>query len=98
MLMKAITLRRTKSDKVDGKPILELPIKEEHTINLDLSLSERQLYNEIHKTGKEVFETLKRSGLVLAKFASLLKAILMMRQACLHRGMVKFNKDEFLRG
>jgi SNF2 family DNA or RNA helicase len=97
-LMKGITLRRVKTDLIDGRPILELPKRSEHVMTLELNTTERQTYDRIHQAGKHVFETLREKGHVLTQFAMILKAVLMMRQACLHPQLAKWDEKEFLGG
>ena len=93
LLMKVFTLRRTKADIVDGKPIIQLPPRTEEIRLLQLDSKERKLYDEVHRRGKLFFESLKAGGLdaVMKNYIQILTAILMMRQACLHPSMVKLN-------
>ena len=93
--MKGITLRRTKDDKIDGIPLLSLPQKYTHVIMLDFSPSERLLYDKIHAKGKIVFEALKsQAGGSFKNYVNILRAILLMRQACLHPNLLKFDVDD----
>jgi SNF2 family DNA or RNA helicase len=92
ILMKGITLRRVKTDIVDGKPILVLPPKVDEIRYLVMNEKERQLYDKVHKAGKAMFESLKASGTVMKNYVNILRAILMMRQACLHPSLVKYQE------
>jgi SWI/SNF-related matrix-associated actin-dependent regulator of chromatin subfamily A3 len=92
ILMKGITLRRVKTDIVDGKPILVLPPKTDEIRYLVMNEKERQLYDKVHKAGKAMFESLKASGTVMKNYVNILRAILMMRQACLHPSLVKYQE------
>jgi SNF2 family DNA or RNA helicase len=96
--MKGITLRRVKTDQIDGKPILSLPDKDEKVILLELSDKDRVFYDKIHNAGKRVFDSLRAQGSVLTQYTMILKAILLMRQACLHPSLAKFDEDEFIAG
>lgn len=89
ILMKGITLRREKDDLIDGKPIITLPERKEMTMLLDLEPSEREIYDRVHAAGRMFFERLRDKGQVMNHYVTILKAILMMRQACLHPSLVK---------
>jgi SNF2 family DNA or RNA helicase len=93
--MRGITLRRIKTDIIDGKPILSLPPRHERIIILAFQPAERELYNKIHQKGREIFENIQLNGTADANFANLLTAILRMRQACLHPSLVTYNENEF---
>lgn len=94
-LMRGITLRRVKTDLIDGKPILNLPARHERVVILELTPSERSLYDRIHQQGRKMFENLKSKGKVMSNFAMILKSILLMRQACLHPSLVKYEENMF---
>jgi SNF2 family DNA or RNA helicase len=95
-LMRGITLRRVKTDLIDGKPILSLPDRKERVVMLELTPSERNLYDRIHQQGRKMFENLKSKGTVMSNFAMILKSILLMRQACLHPSLVKYDENMFI--
>ncbi|KAJ3273492.1 hypothetical protein HDV01_004412 [Terramyces sp. JEL0728] len=88
-LMKGLTLRRTKNELVDGKPLITLPEKLDTVLMLDMAPFEREKYNRIHERGKAIFESLKENGTVMKNYIMILKSILLMRQACLHPDLVK---------
>ncbi|KAI8896747.1 SNF2 family N-terminal domain-containing protein [Globomyces pollinis-pini] len=96
-LMKGITLRRTKNDMVDGKPLISLPPRTEQTILLDLNNKERVMYDKIHSFGRKVFEGLRQKGNISNRFFQILNAILLMRQACLHPKLFNFDESAMLR-
>jgi SNF2 family DNA or RNA helicase len=97
-LMRGIALRRIKTDLIDGKPIVSLPPREERVIMLELNPSERVLYDRIHTRGKKIFEAIRVQGSIVFSYAKILKAILLMRQACLHPNLVKFDEDTLTEG
>jgi SNF2 family DNA or RNA helicase len=88
-LMKLVTLRRMKDTLVDGKPILDLPNKSEETVILELTPTEREYYDNIHKRAKNYFEDLLKTKNVMKNYVNLLEAILRMRQAATHRRLIK---------
>lgn len=50
--MKCITLRRTKSSQVDGRPLVSLPEKRVRVEYLELSQSKRQEYELAYQEGR----------------------------------------------
>lgn len=64
-LMKSITLRRTKDQKIDGQAILDIPPKFDDTVLLELDPMERSLYDKMHQRAKKVLSGLQSSGTVV---------------------------------
>lgn len=94
ILMKGITLRRTKNDMIDGKPILSLPERYEEVRYLQLAADERETYDKVHRHGKMMFDIYKASETGEKSYMSILQAVLLMRQACLHLSLVKLDSIE----
>ena len=61
-LMKSITLRRTKDQKIDGQAILDIPPKFDDTVLLELDPSERTLYDKMYTRAKKLLSGLQSSG------------------------------------
>ena len=51
-LMKVIALRRTKTQLIDGKPIVQLPEKSIFMNYIELSPEERDIYTAVSEKGK----------------------------------------------
>lgn len=51
-LIRSITLRRTKTSKVKGKPVLELPERKVLIQHVTLTEEERRIYESVKKEGK----------------------------------------------
>jgi SNF2 family DNA or RNA helicase len=83
-LMKSITLRRTKDQKIDGKSILDIPPKFDNTVVLELDPAERSLYDKMHERAKKVLSGLQSSGTVMKNYVHVLEMILRLRQICAH--------------
>ena len=45
-------MRRTKTQQVDGKPLVELPERQVFVQPVELSLEERELYDSMAKEGR----------------------------------------------
>lgn len=53
-MMRIVAMRRTKTQKVNGKPLVELPDRQLFIQPVELSLEERKLYDSMAKEGKLV--------------------------------------------
>lgn len=52
-LVKNITLRRTKTSKIKGKPVLELPERKVFIQHITLSDEERKIYQSVKNEGRD---------------------------------------------
>ncbi|KAF9387285.1 hypothetical protein BGX21_000615 [Mortierella sp. AD011] len=93
-LMKVITLRRTKSQMVDGQPLLALPTRTDHKRILELSLNERQLYQRMESRAKQTVDQIVQENKIMKSYAHILQAILKLRQICAHFALVKNMGDD----
>uniref|UniRef100_A0A8C4V0U1 Helicase like transcription factor n=1 Tax=Falco tinnunculus TaxID=100819 RepID=A0A8C4V0U1_FALTI len=83
-LIRSITLRRTKTTKVKGKPILELPERRVLIQYVTLTEEERQIYQSVKKEGKAAISGFFSEGTVLTHYADILGVLLRLRQLCCH--------------
>ncbi|NXN30303.1 HLTF factor, partial [Nycticryphes semicollaris] len=83
-LIRSITLRRTKTSKVKGKPVLELPERKVLIQYVTLTEEERQIYRSVKKEGKAAISRFFSEGTVLAHYADVLGVLLRLRQLCCH--------------
>ncbi|KAH8554892.1 SNF2 family N-terminal domain-containing protein [Umbelopsis sp. PMI_123] len=84
ILMKAISLRRTKDGTIDGKPLLVLPARRVHITHVEFSEDERNFYDYVSAKVQAKFSKYLDSGTVMKHYSSVLVMILRLRQACLH--------------
>lgn len=73
--------------QVDGKRLVELPRKTISMHYVELTPEDRELYDKVEESGKEVIERFMRSGTVLQNYATVLQIILRLRQICNHSGL-----------
>ncbi|KFP82457.1 Helicase-like transcription factor, partial [Apaloderma vittatum] len=83
-LIRSITLRRTKTSKVKGKPVLDLPERKVLIQHVTLTEEERQIYQSVKTEGKAAISRYFREGTVLAHYADILGVLLRLRQLCCH--------------
>ncbi|NXS96035.1 HLTF factor, partial [Jacana jacana] len=83
-LIRSITLRRTKTSKVKGKPVLKLPERKVLIQYVVLTEEERHIYQSVKKEGKAAISRFFRAGTVLAHYADVLGVLLRLRQLCCH--------------
>ncbi|KAM5292811.1 LOW QUALITY PROTEIN: helicase-like transcription factor [Ctenodactylus gundi] len=83
-LIKSITLRRTKTSKIKGKPVLELPERKVFIQHITLSDEERKIYQSVKNEGKATIGRYFNEGTVLAHYADVLGLLLRLRQICCH--------------
>ncbi|CAO3660491.1 unnamed protein product [Rhizopus microsporus] len=84
VLMKAISLRRSKKAVIDGRPILDLPERNVHMTYVDFSPDERTHYDFVNARAQARFTRYMQAGTVMKNYSSILVLLLRLRQACLH--------------
>lgn len=84
VLMKAISLRRSKRALIDGRPILDLPERNVHMTHIDFTDDERVHYEYVNQRAQARFNKYLRQGVVMKKYSSVLVLLLRLRQSCLH--------------
>ncbi|KAG0264464.1 hypothetical protein DFQ27_001201 [Actinomortierella ambigua] len=88
-LMKAICLRRSKKDQVDGKPILSLPPRIVTMTNVTFSPDEAAFYNALESRTVDRFNSYVKAGTVMKNYTNVLVLLLRLRQACCHPHLIK---------
>ncbi|ETE68105.1 Helicase-like transcription factor [Ophiophagus hannah] len=83
-LIKSITLRRTKTSKVNGKPVLKLPERKVFIQHITLTDEESAVYHSVKNETKAAISRYFTEGSVLAHYADVLGALLRLRQLCCH--------------
>ncbi|XP_040283968.1 helicase-like transcription factor [Bufo bufo] len=87
-LVKNVTLRRTKTSKVKGKPVLELPERKVYIQYVKLSTEERKIYESMQNEGKAIIGRYFNEGTVLTHYADVLAVLVRLRQLCCHPHLV----------
>lgn len=83
-MLRAIMLRRMKTSKLDGKPLLNLPPKTEEVAHVVFDEDERGFYTNLEARTKITFNKYLRAGTVGKNYSNILVLLLRLRQACCH--------------
>ncbi|XP_029350420.1 helicase-like transcription factor isoform X1 [Echeneis naucrates] len=83
-LVKCITLRRTKSTVVNGRPLVSLPEKTVFVEQVELSQQEREEYELARNEGRNTISRYVAEGTVLRNYADVLAILMRLRQYCCH--------------
>ncbi|KAF9286692.1 hypothetical protein BGZ68_002645 [Mortierella alpina] len=87
-LLKAVCLRRTKTSKVDGKPILNLPARNVDKVETQFSVDERAFYDALEQRTRDRFNAYVKAGTVMKNYSNILLLLLRLRQACCHPHLI----------
>ena len=94
-LIEAVSLRRTKTDQVNGRPLVSLPKKTVRLKKLEFSEEERQIYDVFLAKWQAVIVKYQRRGTLLKNYAHVFAMMMRLRQLCCHRELYKdVNWDE----
>lgn len=84
VLLRAIMLRRMKTSKLDGKPLVPLPPKTEELAHVVFDDDERSFYSNLEARTKITYNKYLRAGTVGKNYSNVLVLLLRLRQACCH--------------
>jgi SNF2 family DNA or RNA helicase len=88
VLLKAVLLRRTKTSKIDGKPILQLPPRVTEQVHAVFSEDEQQFYDALENKTQLQFNRYLQAGTVGRNYSNILVLLLRLRQACCHPHLI----------
>lgn len=89
-VLEPLVLRRTKDMKTpDGEPLVPLPPKHIEIVDIELSQTEREVYDYIFMRAKRTFSQNVEAGTVLKAFTTIFSQILRLRQSCCHPVLVR---------
>uniref|UniRef100_A0A8C5F7T1 Helicase-like transcription factor n=1 Tax=Gadus morhua TaxID=8049 RepID=A0A8C5F7T1_GADMO len=83
-IVRCITLRRTKSSTVDGRPLVALPEKMVCMEQVELTQQERDEYELARLEGQGTISSYMAVGTVLSNYADVLAILMRLRQHCCH--------------
>ncbi|KAI9702173.1 MAG: hypothetical protein M1820_006255 [Bogoriella megaspora] len=88
-LLKAILLRRTKTSKIDGKPIINIPERSVEAQHAVFSEDEQQVYSALEQNTQLTFNKYLKAGTVGKNYSNMLTLLLRLRQCCCHPHLMK---------
>ncbi|KAK5655714.1 hypothetical protein OQA88_5251 [Cercophora sp. LCS_1] len=92
-VLEPLVMRRTKDMRTpDGKPLVPLPPKTVEIVDIELSETERAVYEHIFSRVKRALDANVEAGTVMKSFTTLFAQILRLRQTCCHPVLVR-NQD-----
>ncbi|KAF4622794.1 hypothetical protein G7Y89_g14232 [Cudoniella acicularis] len=84
-VLEPLVLRRTKDMKTPtGEALVPLPQKTVEIVDIELSTSEREVYDHIFTRAKRTFAANVEAGTVMKAYTSIFAQILRLRQSCCH--------------
>ncbi|KAI0852732.1 SNF2 family N-terminal domain-containing protein [Daldinia vernicosa] len=88
-LFRSITMRRTKTSMLDGKPILQLPplVKEEATTKFNKD--QQDFYDALERKQRLKVNEFIKAGTTMRQYSYILVLLLRLRQACCHPHLIK---------
>lgn len=94
VLVKSVCLRRTKSSKIDGEPILQLPPKVTEKVHVVFDERESQVYEELNTSTQRQITRYLDSGTLGRNYSHVLVLLLRLRQACCHPLLMQEFRNE----
>ncbi|TFY74691.1 hypothetical protein EWM64_g9322 [Hericium alpestre] len=88
VVLKAIMLRRRKTDMINGKPLIDLPARSVEVLQCEFDDDERAFYHSVENRIEEQMNKLLKSGDVMKNYTHVLVLLLRLRQACNHPSLV----------
>lgn len=89
-VLEPLVMRRTKDMKTpDGEALVALPLKHMEVVHVELSETERQIYDYIFTRAKRTFQENVQAGTVMKAFTTIFAQLLRLRQSCCHPTLVR---------
>ncbi|KFA77491.1 hypothetical protein S40288_04268 [Stachybotrys chartarum IBT 40288] len=89
-VLEPLVMRRTKDMKTpDGQPLVPLPPKHIEIVEVELSKTERAVYDYIFTSAKRTLSRNMEAGTVMKAFTTIFAQILRLRQTCCHPVLVR---------
>ena len=98
-LLQVVMLRRNKNSELNGRKLLELPVKTIEMVELDFTPEERKIYDAVEKRARVQVNKYFRAGTILKHYSVILVMLMRLRQLCLHPWLLRSkNKDALVNG
>ncbi|KAH9988109.1 SNF2 family N-terminal domain-containing protein [Russula compacta] len=95
VVLRAIMLRRRKTDILNGKPLIELPERHLSIVPCEFDEDERQFYHALENKIDEAMQKFVKNNEVMKNYTNVMVLLLRLRQACNHPSLVSkdYNTD-----
>ncbi|KAI0089494.1 SNF2 family N-terminal domain-containing protein [Irpex rosettiformis] len=97
VVFKTTLLRRLKDSKLNGEPLVTLPLKIVELIKLEFSREERDVYDMVETRSQRIFNRFLKNGTVLKNYLSVLALLFRLRQICSHPALITQDGYAFIR-
>ncbi|KAG9127974.1 hypothetical protein FRC07_006764, partial [Ceratobasidium sp. 392] len=87
-LLKLCLLRRTKTSRLDNKPLILLGSKAVELEWLTFSADEREIYDSVEARQQQQFNKFLKAGTVMKNYSAVLVMLLRLRQVCDHPQLI----------
>lgn len=84
VLVKSVCLRRTKTSKIDGQPILQLPPRIVEKVHVVFNEKENEIYQALSSSSQNQITRYLNAGTLGRNYSHVLVLLLRLRQACCH--------------
>ncbi|KAI1101828.1 SNF2 family N-terminal domain-containing protein [Jackrogersella minutella] len=88
-LFRSITLRRTKTSTLDGKPILRLPELVKEDAMASFNEEQQAFYTALEERQRLQVNKFLKAGTVMKQYTYILVLLLRLRQACCHPHLIR---------
>lgn len=89
-VLEPLVMRRTKDMKTpSGEALVPLPPKHIQVVDVEMSETERQIYDFIFMRAKRTFQENVQAGTVMRAFTTIFAQLLRLRQSCCHPALVR---------
>ncbi|OTB13127.1 hypothetical protein K445DRAFT_24943 [Daldinia sp. EC12] len=88
-LFRSITLRRTKTSMLDGKPILRLPALVKEEVMTKFNKDQQEVYKALEEKQQLKVNEFLKAGTTMKKYTYILLLLLRLRQACCHPHLIR---------
>jgi SNF2 family DNA or RNA helicase len=88
-----VLLRRAKHDKIDGRPVIELPPREVRVVELKFSPDELDFYRKMERNAVTSLQKFAADGGIMANYLNVLLLLLRLRQVCSHPSLCQWTAN-----
>ncbi|RUS82734.1 hypothetical protein EGW08_009514, partial [Elysia chlorotica] len=95
-LMRSLAMRRTKNQKLNGRPLIALPERHVYLEKITFGEEERAVYEAMQANGQIIIGRYFRQGTLLHHYGEVLAILTRLRQLCCHPLLVASAVDRML--